>query len=305
MSTSPPFRSALITGASGFIGSALASRLVDLGVRVTGVATRPRNGLDPRIAWSYGDLADTHFVKDLLARSAPEVVFHLASHVTGTRDLAAVLPTFHSNLASTVNLLTHGQEMGLHRIILTGSLEEPTDKEAAEGLVLQSPYAASKWAAAGYAKLFHALYGTPVVIARLFMVYGPAQRDLTKLIPYVIRAFVAGEAPRLSSGKRPVDWIYVDDVVDAYLAMATAEGIEGSSLDVGSGTLVTIREVVERLRALTGTDVAPQWGALPDRPLERVCTADVQTTTRRTGWRPSVTLAEGLARTVAWYRDHC
>jgi len=293
-----PFRSALVTGASGFIGSALARRLCEMGVRVTGVATRQREGLDPEIHWSFGDLADITCVERVMEESSPEVIFHLASHVTGTRERQAVLPAFHSNLASTVNLLTRCQQQGCQRIVLTGSLEEPEGETA----VPSSPYAAAKWAASGYARMFHALYDTPVVTARLFMVYGPNQKDVNKLVPYVIRSFLAGEPPRLSSGVREVDWIYVDDVVDAYLALATARGVERETLDIGSGELVTIRKVVDEIHHLMQPGVEPGWGTIPDRPLERIRVARTSETTQRIGWQPKTSLRDGLARTIDWYR---
>ncbi len=295
-----PFKSALVTGASGFIGSALSHRLVEMGVAVTGAATRCREGLDPEIQWSFGDLADSAYVENLIEQSAPEVVFHLASYVTGARDLDIVLPTLHSNLTSTVNLLTLCQQRGCKRIILTGSLEEPEG----DAPTPSSPYAAAKWAGSGYARMFHALYDTPVVTARLFMVYGPDQKDLNKLIPYVIRSFLAGESPRLSSGVREVDWIYVDDVVNGYLALATTTGVEGRSIDIGSGRLASIRKVVEEIHDLMTPTIELHWGSIQDRPLERICIADLSTTTQHLDWQPEISLRDGLTRTIEWYRNH-
>jgi len=295
-----PFQTALVTGASGFIGSALARRLTEMGVTVTGAATRSRDGLDPTLRWTFGDLADSRYVAQLLDQNKPEVIFHLASYVKGTRDREAMLPAFHSNLESTVNLLTLAQYPECRRIVLTGSLEEPEGEDP----IPSSPYAAAKWAASGYARMFHALYDTPVVIARLFMVYGPDQKDVNKLIPYVIRSFLAGETPSLSSGVRQVDWIYVDDVVDGYLALAAASGIEGETLDIGSGTLVTIREVVEEIRKQMNPAVILPWGSMQDRPMERIRMADVESTMQKIGWQPKTSLRDGLAQTIAWYRKN-
>jgi len=94
--------------------------------------------------------------------------------------------------------------------------------------------------------MFFALYQLPVVILRVFMVYGPGQGDLQKLVPYVITSLLKGETPRFTSGTREVDWIYVEDVVAAFLEAARAPGVEGATLDVGTGKLVTVRQVVER-----------------------------------------------------------
>jgi UDP-glucose 4-epimerase len=165
-----------------------------------------------------------------------------------------------------------------------------------------SPYAAAKWAANGYARMFHALYDTPVVVARLFMVYGPGQRDLRKLIPYVTLSLLRGEPPKLSSGRRPVDWIYVNDVVIGLLNLGNAPGVDGAVVDLGFGELVTTREVVEILRDIIGGP-QPEFGALPERPMERVKTADVDATYRMIGWKPAVSLREGLKKTVEWYQS--
>jgi nucleoside-diphosphate-sugar epimerase len=209
-----------------------------------------------------------------------------------------VLPTFHDNLTTTVNLLTVATEIGCERIILAGSLEEQ-DPDA----VPSSPYAAAKFAASSYARMFHALYGTPVVVARLFMVYGPGQRDLRKLVPYSTLSLLRREAPKVSSGARPVDWVYIDDVIDGLMTAATAAGLAGQTVDVGSGRLVTVREVVEHLHRLTGSTATLEFGELPDRAMERVRVADVESTAARMGWRPAVSIEEGLRRTVEWYAE--
>jgi UDP-glucose 4-epimerase len=179
-------------------------------------------------------------------------------------------------------------------------MEEPDfgDAEA----VVQSPYAAAKLGALTYARMFHALYELSVVHLRIFMVYGPGQRDLHKLVPYVTASLLRGEVPELTSGERAVDWIYVDDVVDAFLAGAVTPGAEVSSLDIGSGELVPGREVVARLVRLVGGSTKPIFGAVPDRKLERVRVADPAIAAAAIGWRPRTSLDEGLERTVEYYR---
>ena len=129
--------------------------------------------------------------------------------------------------------------------------------------------------------MFQALYGFPAAIARVFMVYGPAQHDITKLVPYVIDCMLRGEAPKISSGTRRVDWIYVDDVVRGFLQLAAADGVDGQSVDLGSGSTVTIRELVDQLCALMGAGVAPRYGALPDRPIEPLRVANIAESWRR------------------------
>jgi nucleoside-diphosphate-sugar epimerase len=238
-------------------------------------------------------------VQNHLTSIKPDVIFHLASHVVGTRELDAIMPTFRDNLMSTVNLLTVASEMGCQRIILTGSLEEPEfgDPHASPS----SPYAAAKWASSAYARMFHALYNLPVVVLRVFMVYGPAQQDLRKLIPYVILSLLQGKTPQLASGQRLVDWIYVEDVVEGFLAAAQADDIEGCTINVGSGELVSIRDIVERLVRLINPHIKPIFGALPNRPLEQVRVADTASAYTMMRWQPTTSLQQGLQQTVDWY----
>lgn len=294
----------LVTGASGFLGAPLCRRLAEAGARVHGVSRRSELSGEGLEGASRGDLADAGFARELVAEARPELLFHLASEVTGSREAEAVLPTFRGNLESTVNLLLAAREAGCRRVVLAGSMEEPEPGPGGELPVPASPYAAAKGAASAYARMFHALWGLPVVTARVFMVYGPGQRDLRKLVPYVTLALLRGERPRLSSGRRPVDWIYVDDVVEGLVALGTAPGIEGERLDLGSGEAVSVREVAERLAAIAGgSGGGLGFGELPDRPMEQIREADPDRTRERTGWRPRVALEEGLRRTVAWYRE--
>jgi nucleoside-diphosphate-sugar epimerase len=153
--------------------------------------------------------------------------------------------------------------------------------------------------------MFGSLYGTPVTTARTFMVYGPDQPDLAKLVPYTITSLLRGEAPQLTSGQRLVDWVYVDDVVDALVTLAASPAAVGRVLDVGSGRLHTVRHVVETIAGIVGAGpgAAPRFGDLADRPAEVEREADVAETTRVCGWAPATGLEEGLKRTVAWYAD--
>lgn len=294
-------RKIFVTGAGGFIGSHLCRTLRDRGAEVHGVSRRMQVDNEGDMHWWQGDLADASIIRNLLARIKPDIIFHLASHVTGSRDLKLVWPTFESNLVSTVNLLTIASEIGCHRIILTGSLDEP-ESDGGE-TVPCSPYAAAKWASSSYARMFHALYQTPVVMTRLAMVYGPGQKDVSKLIPYVTLSLLNKQPPRLNSGQRQIDWIYVEDVVDGLIAAAQARNIEGRMIDLGSGTLVSIRTIVRQLANRIDAQIELLWGALADRPMEQTRVANIANTYDITGWKPKTSLSMGLERTVDWHRE--
>lgn len=283
----------LLTGATGFIGSHLARRLRALGAQVHVVSRRPPE--DGRL-WHAADLADTEATNRLVRSTRPDVVYHLASAVTGVRDVKAVLPTLSGNLAGAVNLMTAVTGTGA-KVVLAGSVEEPR----AGDTVPQSPYAAAKWAATGYARMFHELWNVPVSVLRVAMVYGPAQPDTTKLLPYVIRSLLRYEPPLLSSGRRQVDWVYVDDVVDAFISAGETDGAAGRVLDIGSGVLTSIRDIIMRVAGIVGSPVRPRFGALSDRPLDRELMAEPELADRLLGWRATTGLDTGLRRTVEWY----
>ena len=174
----------LVTGASGFLGTHFCRRLVNLGAEVHAVSRteRPSAG---GLRWWRGNLLSRQKNMYLLQAIRPDVIVHLSGRVTAAHHVEEVLSTFESLLATTVNLLTAVAHWGAQpRVVLVGSLTEPPPgpDECTPG----SPYVAAKWAASAYGRMFHALYETPVVIARPGMVYGPGQ-DPRKLIPYVMR----------------------------------------------------------------------------------------------------------------------
>jgi UDP-glucose 4-epimerase len=290
---------ALVTGASGFIGSHLTRRLLAEGASVHAVSRAFQSPGAESLRWWQADLGEAGAVGELVRATRPDFIFHLASHVAGARDLAKVLPTFHDNLASTVYLLSAAAEVGCQRIVLANSSEEPL---SLDDTVPCSPYAAAKWASGAYGRMFHKLFGTPVVIPRIFMTYGPDQKDLQKLVPFVTLALLSGETPKLSSGRRLADWVYVDDVVEGLILAATVEGIEGSTFDLGTGRLSSIRDVVSTLVEVTGSKVVPGFGALPERPLEQERAADTAFLRERLNWQPRTELHDGLAATVEWYQ---
>jgi UDP-glucose 4-epimerase len=292
----------VVTGASGFIGSHLCRRLAAQGVFTYAVSRSCQPGRDGSVLRARVDLTDPDAAAALVRQARPKVIFHLAGLPTAMRDAALVLPTFQANLVTTLNVLAAAQGVTpAPRVVLAGSLEEPSDPQAAPS----SPYAASKWAASAYGRMFQAQFGLPVIIARVFITYGPTHTHLHKLVPYVIRAMLDGRAPRLSSGRREVDWVHVDDVVDGLLALADTPRAEGQTLDVGSGQLVPVRTVVERIAALADPRgrAPPVFDPALDRPEEQVRAANLAPTIACTGWRPRIDLNQGLASTVEWFRQ--
>lgn len=291
----------LVTGGSGFLGSHLCRALSGRRAEVHAVSRRPQSYRDHAIHWWQGDLTDVNFIRQIAKTIQPNMIFHLTGFGVGAPDLENVLPTLQNDLVTTVNMLTITAENRVERLLLAASLEEPQPGSAQ--MIPSSPYAAAKWAGSSYAQMFYLLYKTPVVMVRPYMTYGPGQPS-HKMIPQVILSLLKGEAPKLSSGRRPIDWVFVDDVIEGFLAAAHAPDIFGQTIDLGSGDLITIREVVEMIVRLSGVTVQPRFGALPDRPQEKVRVADTGAALEKLDWHAATSLESGLKQTIVWYREH-
>ena len=309
-------KTVLLTGAAGFLGRHALHRLLSLGHQVIAVTRREvdwprligeslggsqRNALpnpdreSDRFRAVHCDLTDERAVRDVVESVAPDWIWHLAGYAEGLPGAEHLLPSFHGDLRTTVNLLAASIGVVRERIVITGSLEEPDSFPAS------SPYAVAKQAGVQYARACRDLYDLPVAVARVFMTYGPGQRE-RKVIPYAIRCFLAGQAPQLGAGHRRVDWIYVDDVVDGLLACSQQAAALDEPCELGSGHLVSIRDVIATIRALMPGSPEACFDSQPSRGQERERAAQFGTQ-QRIGWRPQVSLTDGLRRTIAALRD--
>jgi len=289
----------LVTGGAGFLGVHLVERLLAEGCEVHATSRTERQASSDGVTFHRADLADLETARRILQTIQPEVVFHLAGSVGAATDEALVLDTYHSHVTSTLNLLTLADDHGTRRIVLTGSLLEPTG--AMDEVVPSSPYAAAKLATTLYARMFHRLYGTPVVIVRPFMTFGPGQHP-QKLLPYVINCFLDGASPRLSSGDWRADWIYVGDVIDGMLSAMKTPGAEGADLDLGRGELKSTKEIVTAVHGLMRSTAPLEFGGIEDRPSAPERAADLSVPLELLSWAPRVGIEDGLRETIEWYQ---
>jgi CDP-6-deoxy-D-xylo-4-hexulose-3-dehydrase len=293
----------LVTGGTGFIGSHLVRRLVREGANI--VLLVPDTDVERiqdvlnQVALYEIDIRTEGAVRAVLQQSSPEIVFHLAA-VGVTDPFLEPDVALRVNLYGTINVVRAAAEVGARRIIHTGTSYEYGDLAADGQLDPISPYAASKAAAWAFCRMYHRTMDWPIVCLRLFQVYGPGQRGT--LIPSAIEAGLAGEPFATTPGEQIRDWTYIDDVIEAYLHAATAEGIDGETFDIGTGTGTSVQEVVGLLFEHIGSSRQPDIGALPYRPGEvwRLV-ANPELASHRLGWRARVPLAEGLTRTLTEY----
>jgi UDP-glucose 4-epimerase len=286
-------RRVLIAGASGFLGKPLVEAL-----QRCGAATIPVGRRRHAEGWYAADVADLDAVRELFRETRPEILYHLVSESRGDRDPSVIQASLRNDVLASVNLYQAALEFGVERVIATGSLEEPRGE--ADAAIPTTPYAAAKYTSSIYARMFRSAYGLKIALLRPYMTYGPGQKPY-KVVPATIRALLNGETAKLGSGTRPVDWVYVDDVVEAFVSAATADDIFGSTIDLGSGVGVTIRECMELLAELIGPHARLEFGAVPDRGEVRI--ADTRLAADRLGWTARTSLREGLQRTIESVRQ--
>ena len=302
-----PARRVLITGAAGFVGQHLVHRVADTGAQVyAGVAPdeEPERvaGLPAQVRRLTFDLRDAVDVHAAVAEAAPHVVFHLAA-VGATNPGVDPHLALAVNAGGALNLLEAlrkraSEHNDLRRVVLVGTCYEYGRREALEGLDPFNAYAASKAAAWAFGRTYWWEHGLPIVTVRPFQIYGPGQPDHT-LIPAAVRAALTGADFPMTPGEQERDFIYVDDIVGGFLVVASAPGVEGQSLDLGTGRVHTLRQVVECVWAMTEAQGQMLPGALPYRPGDVMhLVADAGHTARLTGWRARVGLEEGLRRTI-------
>jgi CDP-glucose 4,6-dehydratase len=314
-------QSAFVTGAYGLLGTALVRRLLQERVEVTVLRrdAAPRSalvleGLESRVNVVSGDVTDGTAVERALAEYAPDTVFHLAAQSILGIAQRSPLTTWESNVRGTWTVVEACRDHGVARTVVAAShkaygahdrLPYGEDFE----LRAQYPYDVSKAAADLIARSYWHTYGLPVATTRFTNVYGGGDLNRSRLVPEAIDAALAGRPPVIRSDGTPErDFLYVDDAIEAYLAIARAldgEGARGEAFNAGGGRPHAVREVVELICAIAGTDVEPdiRGTAAPGGEVDRQF-VDTRKLGALTGWCPAVGLEEGLRRTVQWYRDH-
>lgn len=291
----------LVTGASGFIGGNLCNRLKEYHPNIIGVS-RSRQIKNINVdKWVTGDLKDPGFTSSLLNRFKPDYIFHLASYVTGSRDIDEVQPTFHNILTSTVNILCNASKYSVKRLVIAGSLEEPGYEDEHDAVPV-SPYAAAKLSCTHYAMMFYQLYETPVTIPRIFMVYGPGYQSEKRILPYLIHSLFNGKRPDVTSGRRLIDWIYIDDVINGLLSMAIEEKAIGNKIDLGTGKQLSIYDFCKKIEYKLNKLNHVNFGSKQDRKNERECQADINKSKELLGWEPLTSIDDGLEKTIQWYK---
>ncbi|MFH0793687.1 MAG: NAD-dependent epimerase/dehydratase family protein [bacterium] len=303
---------ALITGGTGFVGANLARRLVRDGHEVhllvrQGHKTWRIEEIRDSLRLHVVDLLDEESVARLVKSIRPEWVFHLATHgaYSYQTDRAQIIRT---NFIATVNLINACLKTGFEAFVNTGTSSEYGFKDHApaenEYLEPNSYYAVAKASATLFARFTAQSLKAHIPTLRLYSVYGPFEEP-GRLIPTLIVRGLAGELPFLVDPSIARDYVFVDDVTEAFLLAASQPNQEpGAIYNVGTGAQTTLSEVVAIARRLMNIPAQPQWGSMPNRSWDTsVWVADNRKIRTTLGWQPKHSFEQGLRATIEWFQS--
>jgi UDP-glucose 4-epimerase len=304
---------ALVTGGAGFIGAHLVDALIARGcaVRVLDdLSSGVERLIPPDVEFVKGSVADESAVREAI--DGVDVVFHQAAHRAVLRSVEHPLATDQANTHGTLTVLKAAVDAGASRVVYASSSSvyggmgaKPTSETVA--LVPRSPYAVSKLAGEHYCRVFSELHGVETIALRYFNVYGPRQRPdsaYAAVIPLFINALARAESPIVhGDGRQSRDFTYIDDVVAANLAAATAPlRTSGHAYNIAGGTAYSLLELLEILGGIM--ELSPRPDFSDPRPGDvRNTRADIRAARRDLGHEPKVGFEEGLRRTVKWFAD--
>ena len=299
-----------LTGGTGFVGACLARRLVEAGAEVHLLvresADRGRlKGVDGKLTFHVGDLTGAE-LESIVKAVQPTVIYHLAVHGTYPFQTDAD-ETIRTNVFGTWNLLKACASIDYKVFVNAGSSSEYGSKPHAmrETDVLEpnSYYAVAKSAQTLVCRHTARIEQRPINTFRLFSVYGPYEEP-TRLAPTVVRHCLEGRALEMVSPGTARDFVYVDDVVDAFLRIEKLGSLCGEVLNIGTGLQSTVKDIVEAAVAVAGKAPPIRWGAMDARPWDtETWVADCTQTRRLLEWTATTQLPEGIAKTAAWHRE--
>lgn len=302
----------IITGATGFVGANLARRLAREGHEVhlllrSGYASWRIADIKKDVELHEIELTDSDSLDRVINSIRPEQIFHLAAHgaYASQREIRRMVET---NIVGTINLVQACLKVGFEAFVNTGSSSEYGFKSFApsetEPLEPNSDYAVTKASATLFCRHVAQKHRVNLSTLRLYSVYGPYEEP-ARLIPTLIMRGLEGALPPLANPAVAHDFVYIDDVCDAYLLAATQSCSEpGAIYNVGTGIQTTLREAVEVARNVMAIPVEPKWDSMPGREWDTTSWAsNSQKIQEELGWRPRYTFEQGFARTLDWFRS--
>lgn len=296
----------LITGGSGFIGKHLRKKLSDYGAIISIIDKNPGHVKSANVIQC--DICNYENLKSAIQDITPEIVFHLAAYIDRTSEFNIIRKMIEVNLVGTLNLLELLKDFSsFQSIVIAGTSEEygnnraPFKEDCREDPV--SPYSFSKVCISYLSKMLFNIYKLPISILRPTLAYGPGQEE-TMFIPALIKTLLRNERFMMTPGEQTRDFIYIDDLVDAYIKAGISEGHFGEIFNIGSGKAYKIKDVAYRIASFLNKESLLEVGAKDYRKAEIMSYyADISKAKSCLNWMPQIDIYEGLKRTVKSYSD--
>ena len=313
-------RHAVVTGACGFIGSHLTEELLRLGADVTALAFYDARGsvgwlndIDPalrkKVRIISGDIRDSEQMLSLVTKNS--VVFHLAALIGIPYSYVAPRSYVETNVTGTLNILEASRRNKAQKILVISTSETygsairvPINEQ--HPLQAQSPYAASKIAAEKLAESYYRSFDLPVTVIRPFNTYGPRQ-SARAVIPTILTQVLNGKKEIvLGTASTTRDFNFVKDTVTGMIKLAECSEAIGKTVNIGTGSEISIKETAERIARITGKKITIRSDRMRVRPgaseVLRLC-ADNSLLKSLTGWAPKPRIEEGLRITAKWFKS--
>lgn len=304
----------LITGGAGFIGSNFAHHLVNLNYNVTIVEKKEANlwrleKIKDKIKICYLDLENYQQVEDFIIKLRPDIILHFAAYGAYPKKQKNISDTVTTNIMGTINLVNALSRIAFDCLISTGSSDEYGQKQKpikeTDILEPNSIYAITKVASTMYCKMMARKFDLPVIIVRLFMVYGYFE-EKERLIPTIIRCCLTNNELKLSQPNSVRDFIFIEDAIDAYLyIIKNAADIKGEIFNLGSGRQTSIKEVVLLIKNFTKAKIEARYGQVVSAYQEpKNWVADISKMRKKLNWKPKYNLKMGLQKNIAWFKKN-
>ncbi|MEK6954516.1 MAG: GDP-mannose 4,6-dehydratase [Candidatus Micrarchaeota archaeon] len=310
-------KNVMITGASGFIGGAILKHLENCGANTVSLVRDfvPKSqlfatGLYKDTVMVHGKLEDYDLIKRTLAEYEIQVIYHMGAQTQVTTALSDPMGTFYANIIGSGNVLEAARNSSSVESVVVASSDKAygiSDKlPYTEDMPMKGafPYEVSKSCVDLIARSYFETYGLPVTVARCGNTYGGGDLNFKRLIPKVIK-YVKYGTPLVmrSDGSPKRDFVYIDDIVRAYMLLGTEakrKGVSGEAFNFSSGKVIRVREVVDLMLKLLKSNAKPQWTNTAGKEIPEQYLS-IEKARRVLGWEPEYDLETGLRRTIEWY----
>lgn len=306
-------KTVLVTGANGFVGSHLVKNLTS---KRSTVIAFSKHGIESpdKVIYEIGSVENFKRLSEIIKKYSVNIIFHLAAQPIVEIGQANPVKTFEVNIRGTWNILEAARENNIQKVIIASTVHVYGDNPKVpfrEKYFPQPsrPYETSKACADLLAQSFADTYNLPVEIPRFVNIYGPGDFNFSRLIPKVIKSILSGKQPEVWDIGSVRDFLYIDDVINAYLMLAQKQLDKGRRmrvLNIGTGKPIRIYDLVLKIIELANKKIEVKMENQPEeRPNEiKKQYVSISKAKRELGWYPRISLEEGLSKTIKWYQSN-